>query len=304
MKTHLVTGATGFVGLRLLGLLKNLECEVRLLSRSPLPGYELIFCDFQKDKIPLSALQSIDTVFHLAGFAHDLHVNSETEDLYQIVNVDATVQLAKKAVQAGVKRFVFVSSVKAGGHAFDIRCMTESEQNEPEGIYGKTKREAEIKLLEIGRQSEMHVSIIRSSLVYGPNMKGNLHMMLSGIEKGWFPPLPKLKNRRSMVHVDDLVRAIVLVAENNQANGEIFIVTDVSPHSSREIYEVMRKLLGKSIPKWSVPKFLFKFVALFNSSLKYKMNKLFEDDCYSSEKIQSIGFKAQRSLKEMNETSF
>ena len=304
MKTHLVTGATGFVGLRLLGLLKNLECEVRLLSRSSLPGYELIFCDFQKDKIPLSALQSIDTVFHLAGFAHDLHVNSETEDIYQIVNVDATVQLAKKAVQAGVKRFVFVSSVKAGGHSFDTRCMTESEQNEPVGIYGKTKREAEIKLLEIGRQSEMHVSIIRSSLVYGPNMKGNLHMMLSGIEKGWFPPLPKLKNRRSMVHVDDLVRAIVLVAEDNQANGEIFIVTDGSPHSSREIYEVMHKLLGKSIPKWSVPKSLFKFVALFNSSLKYKMNKLFEDDCYSSEKIQSIGFKAQRSLKETNETSF
>ena len=183
MKTHLVTGASGFIGVRLLGLLKNLECEVRLLSRSPLPGYELIFCDFQKDKIPLSALQSIDTVFHLAGFAHDLHVNSETEDLYQIVNVDATVQLAKKAVQAGVKRFVFVSSVKAGGHAFDTRCMTESEQNEPEGIYGKTKREAEIKLLEIGRQSEMHVSIIRSSLVYGPNVKGNLRMMFSAIEK-------------------------------------------------------------------------------------------------------------------------
>ena len=94
MKTHLVTGATGFVGIRLLGLLKNLECEVRLLSRSRLPGYESIFCYFKKDKIPLSALQSIDTVFHLAGFAHDLHVNSETENLYQIVNVDATVQLA------------------------------------------------------------------------------------------------------------------------------------------------------------------------------------------------------------------
>ena len=304
MKTHLVTGATGFVGLRLLGLLKNLECEVRLLSRSSLPGYELIFCDFQKDKIPLSAVQSIDTVFHLAGFAHDLHVNSETEDIYQIVNVDATVQLAKKAVQAGVKRFIFISSVKAGGRAFDTRCMTESEQNEPEGIYGKTKREAEIKLLEIGRQSEMHVSIIRSSLVYGPNMKGNLHMMLSGIEKGWFPPLPKLKNRRSMVHVDDLVRAIVLVAEDNQANGEIFIVTDDSPHSSREIYEVMCKLLGKKIPNWNMPKFFYKILANISFNMKYKVDKLFGDECYSSDKLQSIGFKAQRSLKEMDETSF
>ena len=277
---------------------------MRLLSRRKVDGCETVTCCLQSESIPNDALVGIHTVFHLAALSGDLRNATDIEHLYRAFNVDVTMRLAELAAASCVQRFIFISSVRAGGRAVQGRCMTESDQGEPEAAYGQTKRAAEIKLLEIGRQSEMHVSIIRSSLVYGPNMKGNLHMMLSGIEKGWFPPLPKLNNRRSMVHVDDLVRAIVLVAEDNQANGEIFIVTDVSPHSSREIYEVMRKLLGKSIPKWSVPKFLFKFVALFNSSLKYKMNKLFEDDCYSSEKIQSIGFKAQRSLKEMNETSF
>ena len=128
--------------------------------------------------------------------------------------------------------------------------------------------------------------------------------MLLSIKKGWFPPLPMIENRRSMVHVDDLVRAILLIAKDDRANGEIFIVTDGVPHSSREIYEIMCKLLGRSIPKWYVPKFIFNFVAFFSLSLRQKVNKLFEDDYYSSEKIQLIVFKPQRSLKEMNETSF
>ena len=135
-------------------------------------------------------------------------------------------------------------------------------------------------------------------------MKGNLGMMFLGIEKGWFPSLPKVVNRRSMVHVDDLVKAILLVAKDDRAKGEIFIVTDGTPHSSREIYEVMCGVLGKSIPRWKLPKFFFKVVALINLNMKHKVDKLLEDEYYSSEKIQSIGFKPQRLLKEMNETSF
>jgi nucleoside-diphosphate-sugar epimerase len=107
-----------------------------------------------------------------------------------------------------------------------------------------------------------------------------------------------------MVHVDDLVKAILLVAKDDRAKGEIFIVTDGTPHSSREIYEIMCKLLGRSTPKWYVPKFIFNFSAFFSLSIRQKVNKLFEDDYYSSEKIQSIGFRPERSLKEMNETYF
>jgi UDP-glucose 4-epimerase len=297
----LISGATGFIGQR---LVRAMSANIRVLSREKQPDYETVVCDFEKEGIPKSALELIDTVFHIAGFSHDMRNAGEIEDLYRKVNVDAAVELAELAAKTGVKRFIFVSSVKAGGGSALGICASESEQGGPEGIYGKTKREAELALLKIGKESDMHVSIIRPSLVYGPKVKGNLQLMLAGIKKGWFPPLPETGNRRSMIHVDDLVRAILLVANDDRANGEIFIATDGTPHSSREIYNAMCSVAGKSIPKWSVPKFLFDMVALISPRIKYKVDKLLGDECYSSGKLEGLDFKAQKTLKDMNETDF
>jgi len=304
MTKYLVTGSTGFIGNRLLGLLKTIDCDVRLLARSKVDNYETVACNLGKDRIPKHTLESIDTVFHLAGFAHDMQDPSKVKHLYHAVNVEATVELARLAVKNSVKRFVFVSSVKAGGKAASKKCINESDQSQPEGVYGKSKREAELELLKIGKDSGMHVAIIRPSLVYGPNVKGNLKLMLAGVKKGWFPPLPETGNRRSMIHVDDLVRAILLVAKDGRANGEIFIATDGTPHSSRYIYNAMCSALDKSIPKWSVPKILFDMASLVNPRIKYKLNKLLGDECYSSAKLEALGFKAKKTLKDMNETSF
>ena len=300
----LVTGGTGFIGSRhIINLVSN-DINVRLLSRRKVEGFETVICDFQSDPIPNDALLGIDMVFHIAGFSHDMRDANQIKDLYQRVNVDVTVALAKLAVKSGVKKFIFVSSVKAGGNPAFGMCASESEQGDLEGVYGKTKREAELQLLKINKESGMHVSIIRPSLVYGPNVKGNLQVMLSGIKKGWFPPLPETGNTRSMIHVDDLVRAISLVADDDCANGEIFIATDGVPHSSREIYNAMCGVAGKSIPKWSVPKTLFDVVSLISPRIKYKINKLLGDECYSSAKLEALGFQAKRTLKDMNETSF
>jgi len=277
---------------------------VRILSRKNQSNYESILCDLQSDAIPDDALDDVDTVFHLAGFAHDMQDPSKVEDLYRLINVDATVELARLAVESGVKRFVFISSVKAGGSLSSGKCINESDQNEPEGVYGKSKREAELKLLKIGDESDMHVSIIRPSLVYGPDTKGNLQLMLSGIEKGWFPPLPETGNRRSMVHVDDLVQAILLVSEDSRANGEIFIATDGIPYSSREIYNAMCGVIDKPIPKWSVPKFLFDIASLLNPRIKYKLNKLLGDECYSSAKLEALGFKAEKGLMDLARSDY
>ena len=298
MRSLLITGATGFVGSKLLKLLETSDFKICVLSRQQHPDYETIICDLGQKQIPTSAIVSVDTVFHLAGFAHDLRDASKVEHLYRAINVNATVQLAELAAQQGVQRFVFVSSVKAGGVAIMGRCMTEEDQGEPEGIYGKTKREAELKLLEIGRQSCMHVSIVRPSLIYGPGAKGNLAVMRSGIEKGWFPPLPETGNRRSMIHVDDLVRALLLVAEDDRADGEIFIATDGVPHSSRKIYEAICQQVDKTVPRWSVPKFLFDGVASVSSRFRYKVEKLLGDEYYSSAKLESLGFRAERTLKD------
>jgi len=304
MNKVFVTGASGFIGKRLVTALLADNVSVRVLSRHDQSDFETVICDLQNASIPSDALTDIDTVFHLAAFAHDLRDATNIEHLYRLVNVSATEELLRLATLSGVQRFIFVSSVKAGGSVLDRGCVNESDQGDPEGIYGETKREAELRLLEIGRQSGMHVSIVRPSLVYGPNAKGNLSLMLSGIEKGWFPPPPETKNRRSMIHVDDLVRALLLVANDGRANGEIFIATDGELYSSREIYETMCGLLNKQIPQWSVPKFLFDIAALMSANVRYKVNKLLGDECYTSEKLQLIGFKAQKSLSAMNETSF
>jgi len=301
MKNILISGATGFIGERLVGAV---DANIRVLSRKKQSDYETVVCDLQSEVIPDNALDGVDTVFHLAGFSHDFRDATKIQKLYQKVNVDATIRLAKIAVKSNVKRFVFVSSVKAGGSSTFGICASEKDQGDPEGVYGKTKREAELKLLKIGKELGMHVSIIRPSLVYGPNVKGNLQLMLSGIKKGWFPPLPETGNKRSMIHVDDLVRAILLVADDDRANGEIFIATDGVPHSSREIYNTMCSELKKSISKWSIPKFLFDMASLINPRIKYKVNKLLGDECYSSAKLEALGFKAQKALKDINETDF
>ena len=301
MTVSLITGVTGFIGRKLANVVDG---EIRVLSRKNQSNYETVACDLQTEEIPNDALEGIDTVFHLAGFAHDIRDADKIVDLYYKVNVSATVQLANLAVKSGIKRFVFVSSVKAGGAPPLETCANEKDQKETGDVYGKTKREAELKLLEIGRVSGMHVSIIRPALVYGPDVKGNLQLMLSGIERGWFPPLPETGNRRSMIHVDDLVRSILLVAEDKRANGEIFIATDGAPYSSREIYNAMCGVVGKSFPKWSVPKILFDIASLASPRIKYKINKLLGDECYSSAKLEALGFKAKKSLQDMNETDF
>ena len=197
------------------------------------------------------------------------------------------------AVASGVRKFIFVSSVKAGG-------QNEFLNGKPEGIYGRTKRDAEAKILEIILKSKMHVSIVRPSLVYGHGVKGNIALMRKGIECGWFPPLPETGNRRSMIHVDDLVRTLLLVANDQRANGGIYIATDGVPHSSREIYEALCLAVGKNIPNWQLPKFLFEGLGMLNPKLCYKVRKLLGDEYYSSAKLEGLGFEAEKNLRDID----
>jgi len=304
LKNFLITGGSGFIGDKLVKALANKNTSIRILSRENQPGFKTIFCDLVSEIIPEDAMIDVDTVFHLAGYTHDSRGSSEFKYLYKKINEEGTVKLAKLAIQSGVKRFIFISSVKAGGSSIQGLCVSEKDQTEPEGIYGKTKRRAELKLIKLGKTSNMHISIIRPSLVYGPNMKGNLELMLRGIKAGWFPPLPKVDNCRSIIHVDNLIEAILFLAKTDHISGEIYIATDNQTYSSREIFEVMCRISNKAIPRWGVPKIFFDFVAIFNSDIRYKTNKLLGDECYSSEKLKALGFKARRKLEDMNETSF
>jgi len=305
MKNVLVTGSNGFIGQWLCKALLssgyNLKKHVRVIN--PNDDCEQFECDLEKKSFPEEALENIDVIYHLAGLAHDTNKSAFSDKQYYKVNVDAVLQIAAIAVRKKVKQFVFVSSVKAGGKANED-CSDGNNQTDPKGVYAFTKRKAEIKLLKLGLESSMHITIIRPALVYGPEMGGNLRLMLSSIKNGWFPPLPKLRNKRSMIHIDNLIDVFLLIINNKKAYDEIFIATDGVTYSSREIFEEMCKLLNKKIPNWGVPFFFFKLLAMTSGKMKHKVSKLFDDECYSSKKLESIGFKPNRALGNMNETNF
>ena len=130
-------------------------------------------------------------------------------------------------------------------------------------------------------------------------------MMLKGIKNGWFPPLPDTGNRRSLIHVDDLVQALLLVAESEFSNGEIFIATGGLDYSSQEIYKAMCSAVGRFPPKWSVPNSVFQITAKFGDLIKNyfpfpfdsrQYQKLLGDGFFSCEKLKAIGFKPRWTL--------
>mgnify|MGYP003979318131 FL=1 len=312
MNKVLISGANGFIGRKLCLRLLSSERKFIKIVRNILDEdiADQYLCNFEEDEVSDELFEGVDTVFHLAGLAEDANNNLRSDSLYYKVNVDATEKFAINAAKKGVKRFIFISSVKACGNRPLNRslnkCINEEDQFEPDGIYGKSKREAEIKLLELGNKSKMHVTIIRPSLVYGKGMKGNLNKMLIGIKKGWFPPLPEVGNRRSMVHVDDLVEIILMVEKNEKSFGEILIATDGNMYSSNEIYKEMSLFIDKPVKSWVVPNIFFIFLAKFGNLVNvifpfpfnsHRYQKLLGDECYSSIKLESmLGFKASQNI--------
>ena len=292
----LVTGGTGFIGSELINVLESSGYELKLLSRRNNINYDTIICNLGTDKIPENALDEVDIVFHLAGYTHDV-INLPSKDkLYYDVNVKATVELIKIAASKGVKKFIYLSSVKAGGVFEQKKCMTEKDQGVPNDIYGKTKRTCEVEILELARVSNISLSIIRPALVYGDEMKGNLANMLKSIKSGWFPPLPETNNKRSMISVVDLVDAILLVVSNQNSNVDLYIATDGYNYSSRDIYNVLCDVSGKKASRWELPKIFFLILATAGNFFKFipfnshKYKKLFGSECYSSKKLSLLGF--------------
>jgi UDP-glucose 4-epimerase len=292
----LITGASGFIGSYLIEALKDKRFTIRLLARKKYLNYETFICDLGTEKIPEEALDSIDIVFHLAGYAHDETDSSIKDSLYYNLNVKATEELFEISAKKGVKNFIYLSSVKAGGVSSSNRHMTESDQADPKDIYGVTKRKAELKILDLNRYYNINISIIRSALVYGNQMKGNLLSMLDGIKKGWFPPIPETNNIRSMICVSDLVNAIIILGLKPQPGNSIFIVTDGYQYSTRDIYKSLCYLAEKKVPRWSIPKIIFYTLALCGDVFKFipfnsnKYNKLFSSEFYYSEKLNKLGF--------------
>jgi len=290
-----MTGSTGFVGKRLAEFLVKSGNNLKVLSRRVGDGYPGASCDFLEDEIPRDIFEGVDTVFHLAGLAHDT-TGKYHKSMYEKINVDITKELANISEERKVKRFIFLSSVKAG------EVPHKKLEKEIEGIYGITKRMAEIELKKISLESGMKVGILRSCLVYGPNMKGNLATMLRAVDKGWFPEITKSTNKKSLIHVDDLVEALVFMA-NSHLELDPLTVTDGKIYSSKDIYDVFYR--NKPVSKFDlrVTEKVLK-LAHFLPVLSRKLEKLYGDNCYNSEEIFNLGFLPSFTLEEFNEKGF
>lgn len=316
MTTTLVTGATGFIGHRLVTVLLEQGSRVIALARNtahacqifPAGAIEVRAADFDQPVSLTGICQGVDSVFHLAGFAHAVDVDdTQARQQHERVTVEGTRALLREAARAGIRRFVFASSVKAMGEG-GSECLDELTTPHPTSAYGRAKRTAEELVLEAGKRHGWHVAILRFPLVYGPGNRGNLPRLIEAIDHGRFPPLPPVRNRRSMVHVDDAVSALLLVAEQPRANGQIYLVTDGQSYSTGEMYRLIRRTLSKSEPAWHIPMFVLRLGArlgdlagfflgrpfIFDSTV---LTKLSGSAWYSDEKIcRELGYRSRHTL--------
>ncbi|MEO5330760.1 MAG: NAD-dependent epimerase/dehydratase family protein [Magnetococcus sp. YQC-5] len=302
-----VTGANGFIGQALCTNLKQRGLTVRALLRnnSSGPWHETLIGDLASKSIPYDCMSGVNTLFHLAGKVHALTETVEDVSGYQSINVEGTKLLLEAAERAKVQRFVYFSSVKAIGEGGTI-ILDENSRLPPETPYGRSKLEAENLVLN---SSIPHVTLLRPAMVYGPGNPGNLGRMISAIHKGFFPPFPKIDNHRSMVHVQDVVQAALLAAENAQAHRQVYILTDGQTYSTRQIYQWICQALDKPIPAWSVPLPVLQGLARIGDAIGAVRGKrfLFDSDAlakltgsaaYSSAKIQTeLGFAPQWTLE-------
>ncbi len=222
--------------------------------RSPerqLERIDIVYGDLSRPDTLGGACTGVETLFHLGGYAHADDDAATAASLHWQVTVEGTRALLAEAARASVRRLVYLGSVKAMGEGGPA-CLDERGEMRPVTAYGRAKLEAERLVAEAGRQG-MSVCVLRLPLVYGRGSKGNLPRMIAAIDQGRFPPLPEVHNRRSMVHVDDVVRALLLAARRPEASGQTYIVTDDQTYSTRQIYELICRALGKRTPRWTFP---------------------------------------------------
>lgn len=256
----LLTGVTGFVGNFLYQQLNYLNIPVNVTIRTEDSAIffkkSIVVADINEKTDWSHALVGVDTVVHLAARVHVMNESSRYPlSEFRLSNVASTRNLAKQAASAGVKRFIFLSSIKVNGESTEQeRKYTEEDKPHPEDSYALSKMEAEIALFEIAQETGMEIVIIRSPLVYGPGVKANFRSLMTMVSKGIPLPLAAVTdNRRSLVGVDNLVDFIITCINHPAAANQVFLVSDDEDLSTAELLHRMYKANGTADRLFTLP---------------------------------------------------
>jgi len=257
-----VTGATGFVGQamcrKLLAQGSNVTGTIRpaLHDMSALPP-GVVPCsvdslgpgtDWRK------ALFGIDVIVHLAARVHIMKETAEDSLMeFRQVNTHATERLARMAAQTGVKRLVFLSTVKVNGEDSGIRPFNETDPAHPRDAYAVSKWEAEKVLKRVADETKLEIVILRSPLVYGPGVKGNFLRLLQAVNSGVPLPLASVNNLKSLIFVENLIDAIIVCMTHPQAAGKTYLLKDNEEVSTRQLVALLAHAMQRPARLWPFP---------------------------------------------------
>ncbi len=254
----LVTGASGFVGWALcINIAGKGEVLAAVRARQAwLNVPQVVVPTLDGDTNWSAALQNTDVVVHLAARAHVMkEASADPLAEYRKTNVDGTLNLARQAANAGIRRFVFISSVKVHGEESQPgRPFRESDLPAPEDFYGMSKQEAEVGLRQIAQRSAMELVIIRPPLIYGPGVKANFATLVNVIRRGIPLPLKAIENRRSLVALDNLVDFVGECAIHPLAGGNTFLVSDGHDLSTPQLITRIAHAAGVPLRLFPVPR--------------------------------------------------
>lgn len=252
----LVTGATGFVGRELTKLKKDFRCVVRLGEAHSYHN------TFSVPSIDASTewegcFNDVHSLIHLAGLAHSKTFS--TYD-YNLVNTAGTLRLAQKAVEAGVRRFVFVSSIGVNGTSTIGAPFTPHSKENPHNHYAQSKYDAELGLKKIAENTGLEVVIVRPVLVYGAHAPGNFGLLTKLVSKLPILPFGSVNNRRDFIAVQNLVDLLVTCATHPDATGHTFLASDGKTVSTKQFTNAIAKGLGKKVFQLPIPVGLMRLV--------------------------------------------